>query len=39
LKPLPGGHHYNGNYDKHGAAIAAALPQREEVDVGDRLGY
>ena len=25
---LPGGHHYNGDYDKLGAAIAAALPAR-----------
>jgi len=25
---LPGGHHYNGDYDKLGAAIAAALPKR-----------
>jgi len=26
--PLSGGHHYNGDYDKLGAAIAAALPRR-----------
>ena len=25
---LPGGHHYNGDYDKLGAAIAGALPKR-----------
>ncbi|HSE11609.1 MAG TPA: AcvB/VirJ family lysyl-phosphatidylglycerol hydrolase [Rudaea sp.] len=25
---LPGGHHYNGDYDKLGAAIAASLPAR-----------
>ena len=24
---LPGGHHYNGDYDKLGAAIAASLPE------------
>jgi type IV secretory pathway VirJ component len=24
--PLPGGHHYNGDYDKLGAGIAGALP-------------
>ncbi|HZP66831.1 MAG TPA: AcvB/VirJ family lysyl-phosphatidylglycerol hydrolase [Rudaea sp.] len=26
--PLPGGHHYNGDYDKLGAAIVGALPAR-----------
>jgi len=26
---LPGGHHYNGDYDKLGAGIAAALPARK----------
>jgi len=25
---LPGGHHYNGDYDKLGASISAALPKR-----------
>ena len=28
LLALPGGHHYNGDYDKLGAGIAAALPTR-----------
>jgi type IV secretory pathway VirJ component len=27
---LPGAHHYNGDYDKLGAAIVAALPARQE---------
>jgi len=27
---LPGGHHYNGDYDKLGAGIAASLPPRKE---------
>jgi type IV secretory pathway VirJ component len=27
---LPGGHHYNGDYDKLGAGIAGSLPPRKE---------
>ena len=27
---LPGGHHYNGDYDKLGAGIAASLPPRKQ---------
>ena len=35
---LPGGHHYNGDYDKLGAGIAGSLPARknERPDVPDR---
>jgi len=29
LLALPGGHHYNGDYDKLGAGIAAALPAKK----------
>ena len=29
LLALPGGHHYNGDYDKLGAGIAGALPARK----------
>ena len=27
---LPGAHHYNGDYDKLGAAIVGALPVRKD---------
>jgi type IV secretory pathway VirJ component len=27
---LPGAHHYNGDYDKLGAAIVGALPARKD---------
>jgi type IV secretory pathway VirJ component len=29
LLELPGGHHYNGDYDKLGAGIAGSLPQKK----------